>query len=276
MATEYDSRGHIGKRRQTTKAFLQRITEMFPLSFYLYHGLRNLPRYPAFIKEFLSFRKSGGTGRFEIGWKGLYPCLNDKTATTGFDRHYVFHTAWAARILARTRPDEHVDISSYVYFVALVSAFVKIKFYDYRPADMKLSGLQSESADLLALPFPDMSVSSLSCMHVVEHVGLGRYGDPLNYDGDLKAISELKRVLAKGGNLLFVVPVGVKPKIMFNAHRIYSFDQVVSYFGELELMNFALIPEAKENGALIEYATKEMADAQTYGCGCFWFRRKEK
>lgn len=257
------------------KVFLQRIMEMFPLSFYLYQGLRNLPRYPAFIKEFLSFKKAGDAGRFEIKWKDLYPCLSDKTAATSFDRHYVFHTAWAARILAHTLPEEHVDISSSVHFVALVSAFIKIKFYDYRPADLKLSGLQSEAANLMTLPFPDMSVSSLSCMHVVEHIGLGRYGDPLDYTGDLKAIYELKRVLAKGGNLLFVAPVGGKPKVMFNAHRIYSFDQIISYFEELELMDFALIPEAKENGGLIEHATKEMTNAQTYGCGCFWFKRKE-
>ncbi len=258
------------------KAFLRRIVKMFPLSLYLYQGLKNLPRYPAFIKEFLSFRKAGKIGRFEIRWKNLYPCLGDKTAATSFDRHYVFHTAWAARILARTRPQEHIDISSSIYFVALVSAFIKVKFYDYRPADLKLSGLQSETADLTALPFPDMSAPSISCMHVVEHVGLGRYGDPLDYNGDLKAISELKRVLAKGGNLLFVVPVGGKPKIMFNAHRIYSYDQVISCFKELELMDFALIPEARKNGGLIEHATKEMADAQTYGCGCFWFTRREK
>jgi SAM-dependent methyltransferase len=254
------------------KAFLQRIVEMFPLSLYLYQGLKNLPRYPVFIKEFLSFKKTIDVGRFEIRWKDLYPCLSEKTAVTSFDRHYVFHMAWAARILARTLPEEHVDISSSVYFVALVSAFIKVKFYDYRPADMKLSGLQSDSANLLALPFPDMSVPSLSCMHVVEHIGLGRYGDTLDYDGDLKAISELKRVLAKGGNLLFVVPIGGKSKIMFNAHRIYNFDQVMSYFKELELMNFALIPDAKGAG-LVENATKETADAQVYGCGCFLFRR---
>ena len=263
-------------RRFKVKSFLERIRGMFPLSFYLYQELRNLSKYPAFIKEFLFFKKASNAGRFEINWKDLYPCLNDKTTTTIFDRHYVFHTAWAARILARTLPEEHVDISSSVYFVALVSAFIRIKFYDYRPADLKLSGLQSEAANLVTLPFPDMSVSSLSCMHVVEHSGLGRYGDPLDYNGDLKAINELKRVLAKGGNLLFVVPVGGKPKIMFNAHRIYSFDQIISYFEELELVNFALIPEARKDGGLIENATKEIADAQTYGCGCFWFRRKRE
>ena len=237
-----------------------------------------MPRYPAFINEFLSFKKASGAGRFEVRWKNLCPRLGDKTPTTSFDRQYVFHTAWAARILARTLPEVHIDISSSVYFAALVSAFIKVKFYDYRPADLKLNGLQSGTANLTALPFPDMSVPSLSCMHVVEHVGLGRYGDPLDYNGDLKAVYELKRVLAKGGNLLFAVPVDGKPRVMFNAHRIYSFDQIISYFEELELMDFALIPEAKENGGLIEHATKEMADAQTtdYGCGCFWFRRKEK
>jgi len=45
-------------------------------------------------------------------------------------------------------------------------------------------------------------------MNVVEHVGLGRYGEPLDPEGDIKAMRELRRVLAPGGSLLFVVPVG--------------------------------------------------------------------
>ena len=255
------------------KSFLNRIKRKVPLLFYFYQELRNMPGYAAFIKDFRAFKKASDSSRFKVTWKDCYPCLNDKTSTTLFDRHYLFHTAWAARILARTLPREHIDISSLLRFIAVVSAFVKIRFYDYRPAELKLSGLQSEAADLLALPFPDMSVPSLSCMHVVEHIGLGRYGDPLDCNGDLKAISELKRVLAKGGNLLFVVPIG-KPKVMFNAHRIYSYDQIISYFEELDLKEFALIPEKPQDGGLIEHATKEMADAQTYGCGCFWFTRK--
>ncbi len=271
---EFASRENPGTSKHRIKTFLQRITEMFPFSLYILGGIKSFLRYPGFIKEFLVLRKSHKNGRFEIKWRDLYPRLSEKTAVTSFDRHYVFHTAWAARILAQTRPQEHIDISSLIYFVTLVSAFLKVKFYDYRPADLKLSGLQSDSADLLALPFADMSVPSISCMHVVEHIGLGRYGDQLDYDGDLKAISELKRVLAKEGNLLFVAPIGGKSKIMFNAHRIYSYDQIVSYFKELVLVNFALIPDAKGAG-LIEQATKDMADAQTYGCGCFWFKRKE-
>ena len=140
-----------------------------------------------------------GPRRFAATWGDRFPCLDDRTGTTGFDRHYVFHPAWAARILAQTRPVEHVDISSALIFPVLVSAFIPVKFYDYRPADLQLNNLTSEHADLLALPFPDGSIPSLSCMHVVEHVGLGRYGDPPDPDGDLKAIAELKRVVARGG-----------------------------------------------------------------------------
>jgi SAM-dependent methyltransferase len=150
-----------------------------------------------------------------------------------------------------------------------------MKFYDYRPADIQLSNLSAEPVDLLALPFEDQSISSLSCMHVVEHVGLGRYGDRLDPDGDLKAIAELKRVLAPGGSFLFVVPVG-KAKVMFNAHRIYSYQQIIEYFSDLELVEFALIPDDPQQGGLVKDATSQMADAQNYGCGCFWFRKRAR
>jgi len=228
-----------------------------------------------YVKEFLCFKKKcGADHRFLIEWKDRYPCLNDKTSATGFDRHYVYHTAWAARILAKNPPEEHVDISSSLYFCSLVSAFLKVRYFDYRPADLVLDNLISESADLLSLPFSDESIQSLSCMHVVEHIGLARYGDSLNPDSDLKAISELKRVLAPDGLLLFVVPVGGLSIIMFNAHRIYRYEQVMDYFSDLELKEFVLIPERPENGGLVRNPPKELIDAQGYGCGCFCFRKR--
>jgi len=224
--------------------------------------------------DFLKFKSltKHSQQRFDLYLQNRYPCLHDKTASTGFDAHYIYHPAWAARIIARHRPKLHIDISSSLHFCSLVSAFLPVKFYDFRPVDLHLSGLTCESADILALPFADGSVSSLSCMHVVEHVGLGRYGDPLDPEGDLKAIAELKRVLEAGGSLLFVVPIG-QPKIMFNAHRIYSYEQIVNYFSELELKEFSLIPGDAKSGGLIPDATQEMADVLEYGCGCFWFIR---
>jgi len=109
-------------------------------------------------------------------------------------------------------------------------------------------------------------------MHTVEHVGLGRYDDKLDPDGDLKAMQELIRVLSFGGNLLFVVPVG-KPRIIFNAHRIFSYSQICEYFKELEMKEFTLIPDNALDTGMIENASREVADLQSYGCGCFWFQK---
>lgn len=226
-----------------------------------------------FLLDWCRFRRLSATRtqRFSLRWRDRAPQLDDHTTNTTFDRHYVYHTAWAARILATERPTVHFDIGSSLYFVTSVSAFMPVRFYDYRPAQLELSSLTCHRADLGSLPFADGSVESISCMHVVEHVGLGRYGDPLDPDGDLKAMAELQRVVAPRGSLLIVVPVG-KPRVCFNAHRIYSFQQVVRGFPRLTLEQAALIPDRTEEGGLILGADPHAFDRQTYGCGCFWFK----
>ena len=227
-----------------------------------------------FIIEFFQFKNLSykGLNRFKVSFLDFYPCLSDKTNETEFDKHYVYHTSWASRVIAKTNPKVHVDISSFIYFAALVSAFHKVEFYDYRPANLQLDNLLCKAADLTNLPFENESVQSLSCMHVIEHIGLGRYGDPLDPNGDLKAIAQLIRVLSIGGSLLFVVPIG-KPKIMFNAHRIYSYKQVLEYFSDLKLEEFALIPDNQKDVGLLYNPSEEIVDSQNYGCGCFWFKK---
>ncbi|MBV5329829.1 MAG: DUF268 domain-containing protein, partial [Chlorobium sp.] len=183
-----------------------------------------------------------------------------------------YHPAWAARILAKVRPFEHVDIASTLQFCTLVSAFLPVRFYDFRPAPLHLNGITTGYADLLALPFQDASVDSLSCMHVLEHIGLGRYGDRLDPDGDIQAIKELCRVLSPRGNLLIVVPVG-RARTQFNAHRIYDHQEFVSYFSGLTLLEFSLIPDGEAPIGLILNPSVEFVNAQSYGCGCYWFTK---
>ena len=224
-----------------------------------------------FLRDYATFKKMSATDvRFMTNWKDHSRQPFDNTVTTGFDRHYVYHPAWAVRIVRQLNPPVHVDISSIISFSTMLSAFIPVEFYDFRPADITLTGLQSKKGDLLSLPFKTNSVVSISCMHTVEHVGLGRYGDPLDPNGDLKAIAELKRVIAVDGSLLFVVPIG-KTKMCFNAHRIYSYKQIREYFSELELIEFSLISE--KTGAIIKDATEKQADQEDYGCGCFWFKK---
>lgn len=229
--------------------------------------------YVGFIKDFLNFKKqSAGKQRLSLLWKNRKPMLYDDTPNTNFDTHYIYHPAWATRIVKRNNPEFHIDISSTLTFSSILSAFIPVRFYDYRPANLILDNLKTDSADLMSLPFESDSVKSLSCMHTIEHIGLGRYGDPIDPDGDLKAIAELKRVLAKNGNLLFVVPMG-RPRIQFNAHRVYSYEQIMDYFKDLELKEFSLIPDNASTVGMVHNATKELADKQNYGCGCFWFKK---
>ncbi|MDT8447093.1 MAG: DUF268 domain-containing protein [bacterium] len=230
--------------------------------------LRNSLFFLDYLRDWARFRAAGTREDLPMGPK--FPILGEKTAQTGFDRHYVFHPAWAARAVREIAPKRHVDVGSKVDFSALLSAFIPVSFYDYRPAPMGLDNLECNAADLNALPFEDNSLESLSCMHVVEHVGLGRYGDAIDPMGDLKAIEQLKRVVAPGGSLLFVVPIG-KPQVQYNAHRIYGYQQILGYFEGFELRQFALIPDDPAAGDLLVGASAELCDQQEYGCGCFWW-----
>jgi SAM-dependent methyltransferase len=223
-----------------------------------------------FNKEFDTLKEQAiGRKRFLMSPNDTKIIMDERSETTIFDVHYIYHLAWASQIIEKTRPVKHVDISSSTYFPSLISAFVPFEYYEYQPSGLKLNNLDTGKADLLRLPFKDDSIRSLSCMHVVEHIGLGRYGDPLDYDGDIKAASELNRVLAPGGDLLFVVPVG-KPRIQFNAHRIYDFDLVVDLFPKLDLKETALIYDDGKEG-LHYNAPKADFSRQKYGCGCFRF-----
>lgn len=223
------------------------------------------------LSEYKKFSFLQKDKRFSLRIKDLYPCLRDKTTQTDFDRHYVYHTAWAARKVVELKPEVHIDISSSLFFSGILSSFIPVKFYDYRPADLSLSGFESYSGNLLSLPFASDSISSLSCMHVIEHVGLGRYGDPIDPEADIVAMKELIRVLSPGGSLLFVTPVGAEAKISFNAHRVYTLKQIQTYFSELTCVEFTLIPEKK--GAPIVHATDGDVSKESYGCGCFLFKK---
>ncbi len=228
---------------------------------------------PFILSDYFEFKKFYKGERFPLSWRNFNPQILDKTLKTNFDRHYIYHTSWAARKVKEINPVKHIDISSSLYFAGIVSAFIDIDFYDYRPADLQLSGLRSLEGNLHSLPFESGSINSISCMHTIEHVGLGRYGDPIDSEGDLKAIEELKRVVKHGGNILFVTPVG-KPKIEFNAHRIYSYEQIISYFEGFGLKEFSLIPENSEKGGIIIDADPKLVKEENYACGCFWFVKK--
>ena len=72
-------------------------------------------------------------------------------------------------------------------------------------------------------------------MCVIEHIGLGRYGDPLDCLGSIKALKEVARVIKMGGYFLFSVPVSHTPRIEFNAHRVFYKQQILEQLPQFEV-----------------------------------------
>ena len=154
-----------------------------------------------------------------------------------------------------------------------LSAFTNVQFFDIRPLQISnIRKLKSVKGSILDLPYEDNSLESISCLHVAEHIGLGRYGDPLDPLGTKKAAAELARCLAAGGNLFISLPVG-KTRLLFNAGRIHSPMQIIEYFEALDLVEFSVINDKKEfirEAEPVNFANEKNA------CGMFWFTKKDK
>jgi hypothetical protein len=221
---------------------------------------------------FLQWRRFASRSEIVAPASDLYPCLSDATVKTGFDPHYFFQAAWLARKLAASRPSVHTDIGSEAGMIGVLSAFVPTEFLDIRPLDVALKGLVSRKDNLSRLTLVTGSVYSLSCLHVLEHVGLGRYGDPFDPDGHVKAAAELSRVLAFNGNLYLSVPVG-RERACFNAHRVFSAVTVKKLFSTLDLSEFALVDD---RGRFEQNMDVSAAESHEYACGLFHFVKRAR
>ncbi len=161
--------------------------------------------------------------------ENLYPCLGDDTSETFIEPIYFYQDAWAFERIVKRHPPWHLDVGSHHKFVGLLSKVVPVTMVDLRPLSLSLDTLEFRKGSILNLPFEDNSVESVSSLCVVEHIGLGRYGEPLDPYGSEKAIEELKRVLASNGRLYLSVPLGDHSIVAFNAGRVFA----PKYFMEL-------------------------------------------
>jgi len=199
----------------------------------------------------------------------LYPCLLDGTVSTPFDGHYFYQGAWLSRLIAKEKPELHVDVGSSVMMVSVLSGMVKTIFVDYRSLQAGLVNLLSIGANITCLPFQSMSIDSLSCQHVIEHIGLGRYGDPINYEGSVQAAQELQRVLKPGGLLYLSLPVG-RERVCFNAHRVHAPDSVTGMFKHMKLIEFSYVDD---KGFFYEKKSLDDASTNEYACGMYVFEK---
>lgn len=199
----------------------------------------------------------------------LNPQLHDKTETTDFDAHYTYQGPWVMRKLLLNKPRKHIDVGSWIPYVGFFSALQPTEFVDIRPAKLDIPNVTTKAGSVLHLPYKAGSVESLSCLHVIEHIGLGRYGDPLDPAGTDKATVELSRVIKKGGSLYLSLPIGVETTY-FNAHRVTDPLRVVELFRNMELIEFSVITD---DGKYLEGIKPGSMVKQKYACGLYHFKK---
>jgi hypothetical protein len=225
------------------------------------------PAFARYLRDRRQYRRLPGAE--PLRWRDDFPNLADRTATSAYDPHYFNQDVWAAQRIAEHGPARHVDVGSRVDYVGFLTAITQVTFVDIRPLEANVEGLTSVAGSVLAMPFADRELESVSCLHVAEHIGLGRYGDPLDPQGTRKAAAELQRVVAPGGRLLFSTPVG-RPRVSFNAHRIHDPHAVRSWFDELELVEFSGVDDT---GAFRRHREISELAGQLYACGMYLLER---
>lgn len=225
--------------------------------------------YPRFISDYIKYNKQLNK-KEKLKFKNIFPIVNEATNLTPFDSHYYYQQIWAFKNIYKNKPEWHVDVASSYELSGYVSTITKSVFVDYRPIPARLDNLEIRRGNILNLDFKDNSIPSISCLHVVEHIGLGRYGDPLDPEGTAKALAELQRVVQKGGLLYLSTLIG-KSRTCFNAHRIFSPEEIIERFDECELVSFSAV---SDTDVYIEKASTDEYKDCAYCCGMFVFKKK--
>jgi hypothetical protein len=230
-----------------------------------------LRRMPQFRREARLYEQAQGD-RFRLDRSLMQPVLGDYRAQAGNARGQYFHQdLWAARRIYAARPPMHVDVGSRIDgFVAHVLTFMPVTVIDIRPLESDVEGLTFRQGDMCRLEgFATGSVPSVSSLHAVEHVGLGRYGDPIDPEGCFTALRELSRIVQPGGKLYIGLPVG-RERLIFNSERVFDPRTIVRTLSDMRLDAFDAVDDAER---FVPHADLDTFARAEYACGLFQFAK---
>lgn len=199
-----------------------------------------------------------------------------RTAAAYLDSHYFLQDIWFASKIIKANPPIHHDIGSRVdgFLAHLLSAGVKVNMIDIRPIDIHLDGLSFTQGDATHLSnIPADSVCSLSSLHVVEHFGLGRFGDEVDPKGWIRGLKEMQRIVKGGGYFYLSFPTGNKNRLCFNGQRVFEYHEAAKVLDEMELIEAAYISNYK----VIEVLINEFNDfsiTDDHACALYIFRKR--
>jgi glycosyltransferase involved in cell wall biosynthesis/SAM-dependent methyltransferase len=230
-----------------------------------------------FLSDMEEFLRQKGTDT-SFQWGQVYPVLTEKQEEGGTMRGAYFHQdLYVAQQIYAANPQKHVDIGSRVDgFVAHVASFRKIEMMDIRPIQSSVSNIIFRQADLMNLPEGMIDYcDSISSLHAIEHFGLGRYSDPIDYYGHLKGIENITKMLKRGGVFYFSVPIG-QQRVEFNEQRVFSVEYLIRILSaDYTIQSFSYVTD---KGDLVENAELTEKSIQTnfscwYGCGIFTLKK---
>lgn len=234
------------------------------------NAMRDIPYFFATLRE---YRRSQNGPEFKVELKNLYPILTDRRDSAGSaGGHYFHQDLWAAKRIFANRPESHYDVGSRVDgFIAHLLTFMQVSQIDIRPLKSTVAGLHFVQDDATMMrSFADNSVHSLSSLHVVEHFGLGRYGDPVDHEAWKRALHSFSRILAPSGHLYLSMPVG-RERLEFNAQRVLLPKSVLRECQGLRLLSFGAI---LDDGCLSEDIELSAVSNQDFACGLFEFTKE--
>lgn len=240
-----------------------------------WRALRNTGR---FIRDYRAFR-SEFVDASQVAKRNfaprahlLLPYLHDFDDTAGALGVYFHQDLWAARKIYGRRPKDHVDMGSRIDgFIAHLLVFMTVSVVDVRDMKCAVPGMEFVKADAANMDlYAPGSVDSLSSLHVAEHIGLGRYGDPIDPDGCFIFMRNLSQILKVGGRLYFSVPIGAE-RLHFNAHRVFSPMTILDAFDGLKLESFSAVTR---HDSLAEDVNPEDYLTGGYKVGLFEFTKQ--
>lgn len=236
--------------------------------------IRSLRGLPIYLRDWLTFRKSYD-GRMKF-----WPCLHDRYEEGGASKgEYFWQDLLVARAIHAANPVKHVDIGSRVDgFVAHVASFRDCEVFDIRPISTSIPGVIFRQADLMSpvsLPVTadEGYCDSLSCLHAIEHFGLGRYGDSVNSQGYICGITNMARLLKQGGIFYLSTPIG-QERVEFNANWVFDPRSIVHCAEMAGMVLQKLIIITQDNGpqkSSVDEATLAKLAMQRYHLGLFTF-----
>jgi SAM-dependent methyltransferase len=143
---------------------------------------------------------------------------------------------WAFKNLEQ-KNTKILDVGSTGSYFPLALACLGHKVYviDIRPYEYRSHhpNLKDIIGDIRHTEFPDNFFDAVTAISTIEHIGLGRYGDPLDKEGDKKATQEIRRILKPKGKLLLTVPYG-KPAVT-KLNRVYDANKLQSILKDFKI-----------------------------------------